>query len=117
VEHLLENTSQPKKTKDDLDKLLQDLIFILTKRETKYAPVVMYITDTETCSENTAFYNSISMQLLRLDVKIIIISLISNNEYKQELGIVNSNERLKLLAMMSRGFFINYEDFPKILEI
>lgn len=53
------------------------------------------------------------MQLCRLDVKMIIISLEEENNYKRRFGNVNNNENLKILAMMCRGFYISHKDFER----
>lgn len=54
-----------------------------------------------------------AMQLCRLDAKFIVISLEDENQYKNQFGFVNNNEKLKVLAMMSRGYFLDYKDIER----
>lgn len=58
-------------------------------------------------------YNSIAMQFCRLDARLIVVSVEDEDYYRAKLGYVNSSESMKILAMMSRGFFIQYNDFAR----
>jgi hypothetical protein len=38
-----------------------------------------------------------AMQLCRLDVKVIVVSLENDDNYKNKLGYINNNENIKVL--------------------
>ena len=93
--------------------MFENIIFVLTKKEPCALPLVLYITDCELYSDNSSCYNSKAMQLCRLDAKIVIVALDNTLNYKRSFGYINNNENLKVLAMMSRGCFIEHKDFER----
>lgn len=101
---------------ENLDIVLQNVIFLLTKSEPSSLPVVVYVSNLGSYSKGNAAYNSIEMQLCRLDVRLIVISLEDDKNYTKKFGYVDSNESVKVLAMMSKGYYLEYKQATKIFK-
>ena len=51
------------------------------------------------------------MQLARMNARFIIVWLVNENEYRRNLGSISCHERLKVLAWLTKGYYIN--DFKR----
>ena len=47
------------------------------------------------------------MQLARMNARFIIVWLVDENEHRRNLGSISCHERLKVLAWLTKGYYIN----------
>lgn len=78
---------------DNFDQTLQELIFVIGKRELRYLPVIVYITDTESSPKS----------LTTLGMILLLNNIFSTKQHKQQrTKPVIKNERKIYHCIISR---------------
>ncbi|CAI2385005.1 unnamed protein product [Moneuplotes crassus] len=107
------NKSNTRYRSESLDRIIQNIIFVLTKSEPKSFPIVILVTDCCVSNSYGPYYNSMIMQLCRLDAKCIVVSLENETNHKNSFGYINSHEAFRILAMVTKGYYLKYKDFER----
>ena len=101
---------------ESIEKILQKVIFVLTKTESISIPSIIFISDMGVCNGGYTSYNSMAMQLCRLDARFIVLSLEDERNYRNKFGNIHNNEDLKVLAMMTKGYYVDYKEFENFFK-
>jgi len=101
---------------ESIEKILQKAIFVLSKTESLSIPSVIFISDMGVWSGGYPTYNSMGMQLSRLDARFIILALEDERNYKNNFGNIHNNEDLKTLAMITKGYYVSYKEFENFFK-